>query len=98
TPVAHRQPHGRLAVIVFADLTAVLPSHPYRMLPLLGKTRIIHNPRHHRTFAPRHWPDPRYMPRSASVGGLAWTGVIPRKQFYIKLFLFNTVILVFCPS
>ena len=34
------------------------------------------------------------MPRSACVVGLAKTGVIPRKQFYSKLFLFNTVILV----
>ena len=34
------------------------------------------------------------MPRSASVGGLAKRGVIPRKQFYTKLFFFNTVILV----
>jgi hypothetical protein len=33
------------------------------------------------------------MPRSASVGGLAKRGVIPRKQFYTKLFFFNTVIL-----
>ncbi len=33
------------------------------------------------------------MPRSASVVGLAKRGVIPRKQFYIKLFVFNTVIL-----
>jgi hypothetical protein len=36
------------------------------------------------------------MPRSASVGGLAKRGVIPRKQFYTKLFV-NTVILVSCP-
>jgi hypothetical protein len=34
------------------------------------------------------------MPRSASVVGLAKRGVIPRKQFYMKLFFFNTVILV----
>jgi len=34
---------------VFADLTAVLPGDSYRMLPLLGKTCIIHYPRHHRT-------------------------------------------------
>ncbi len=34
------------------------------------------------------------MPRSASVGGLAKRGVIPRKQFYNKMFVFNTVILV----
>ena len=33
------------------------------------------------------------MPRSASVGGLAKRGVIPRKQFYNKMFVFNTVIL-----
>src|SRR6185437_7235142 len=44
--------------------------------------------------APRRWPGPRYMPRSASAVGLAKRGVIPRKQFYIKLFFFNTVILV----
>src|SRR5215469_5209944 len=44
--------------------------------------------------APRRWPSPRYMPRSASVGGLAKRGVIPQKQFYINLFFFNTVILV----
>jgi hypothetical protein len=37
------------------------------------------------------------MPRSASVGGLAKRGVIPRKQFYIKLFIFNTVILGHVP-
>jgi len=34
------------------------------------------------------------MPRSASVVGLAKRGVIPRKQLYIKLLVFNTVILV----
>ena len=33
------------------------------------------------------------MPRSASAVGLAKRGVIPRKQFYIKMFIFNTVIL-----
>src|SRR5215469_2673735 len=44
--------------------------------------------------APRLWPGPQYMPRSASAVGLAKRGVIPRKQFYIKLFFYNTVILV----
>ena len=34
------------------------------------------------------------MPRSASAVGLAKRGVIPRKQFYTKLFFLNTVILV----
>src|SRR5690349_680546 len=43
--------------------------------------------------APRRPPGPRHMPRSASAVGLARRGVIPRKQFYTKLFFFNTVIL-----
>src|SRR5712664_397772 len=47
--------------------------------------------------APRRWPDPRYMPRSASVVGLAKRGVIPQKQFYITLFFSNTVILICWP-
>src|SRR2546427_10241857 len=34
------------------------------------------------------------MPRSASSVGLAKRSLIPRKQFYIHLFFFNTVILV----
>jgi hypothetical protein len=34
------------------------------------------------------------MPRSASAAGLARRGVIPRKQFYTELFVFNTVILI----
>jgi hypothetical protein len=33
------------------------------------------------------------MPRSASVVGLAKRGVIPQKQFYNKLFIYNTVML-----
>jgi hypothetical protein len=33
------------------------------------------------------------MPRSASVVGLAKRGVIPQKQFYIKMLVFNTVII-----
>jgi len=35
------------------------------------------------------------MPQSVSPVDLAQRGVIPRKQFYIKLFVFNTVILGF---
>ena len=33
------------------------------------------------------------MSRSASAVGLAKRGVIPQKQFYIKMFVFSTVIL-----
>src|SRR5574340_536556 len=43
--------------------------------------------------APRRRLGTQYMPRSASVVGLAKRGVIPRKQLYIKMFVFNTVIL-----
>jgi hypothetical protein len=39
-----------LAVVLFAYLTAVLPGNADRMLSLLGKTRIIHNPRHYGTI------------------------------------------------
>lgn len=37
------------------------------------------------------------MPRSASAVGLAKRGVIPRKQFYLKMFFFNTVMLATFP-
>jgi len=43
--------------------------------------------------APRRWPGPQYMPRSASAVGPAKRGVIRREQFYIKLFFFDIVIL-----
>ena len=48
TPGAYRQTDCRLAVILLADLAAVLPSDTYGMFTLLGETRIVHNPRHHR--------------------------------------------------
>ena len=161
---AHGNTHRGLAVILFADLAAVLTSHSYRMTSLLGKARVVHNPGHYRGLflhgwqnfpphlrqhlavvpgrvrhqmvqglvhaanivpepsarpsvrrscarpatttpcsssstaragrrAPRRWPGPRCMPRSASFVGLAKRGRDPTKQFYIKLLLYNTVIL-----
>ena len=39
TPRAHRQTHRHLAVLLFAHLTAVLPSDSHRMLALLRETR-----------------------------------------------------------
>src|SRR5215471_6765471 len=48
-PRAHRQTHRHLAVIRFARLPTVLPGHAHRMLPLLRKTRVVHDPRHYRT-------------------------------------------------
>src|ERR1017187_4835858 len=47
-PRANRQTHGHLAVVLFAYLTAVLPGNSYRVLPLLGKASVIHDPSHHR--------------------------------------------------
>jgi hypothetical protein len=34
-----------LAVVLLAQLTAILPGHPDRMPPLLGKARVIDDPR-----------------------------------------------------
>jgi len=42
---------------LFTDLTAVLPSDSDGMLALLGKTRIIHNPRYYRTVFLHGWQD-----------------------------------------
>jgi len=40
------------------------------------------------------WRTAPNMPPTASAVGLAKRGVIPRKQFYIKMFVFNTVVQV----
>ena len=41
----------RLAVVLLAKLTAILPGHPHRMTPLLGKARVIDDPRFDRPAA-----------------------------------------------
>src|ERR1700704_2196046 len=43
--IGDRQRHRHLAVILLADLAAVLSVHPDRMPTLLGKARIIDDPR-----------------------------------------------------
>src|SRR5215831_14007031 len=42
--ICNRQRHRHLTIRLFAKLPAVLMRNPNRMLPLLGKARIINNP------------------------------------------------------
>jgi hypothetical protein len=61
-PIAHRKTYCCLAVIVFADLTAVLPGNSHRVLSLFGKTGVIHDPRHHRAILLHGWKHlPSYL-------------------------------------
>ena len=41
--------------VLFADLAAVLPGDSHRMLSLLGKPGVVHNPRHYRTVFLHGW-------------------------------------------
>jgi hypothetical protein len=43
-----RETHRYSAIILFADLAAILPCYPYRLAPLLGKSGVIDHPCHHR--------------------------------------------------
>ena len=47
--VGHRQRDGDLAVILFAELSAVLPGHPDRVLALLRHAGIVNHPAADRT-------------------------------------------------
>ena len=40
----NRQAHGHLAVVLLAQLAAVLPRHADRVLALLGKAGVVHDP------------------------------------------------------
>ena len=42
--IGQRQCHCDLAVIPLAELTAILPGHPDRVPPLLGKARVVNDP------------------------------------------------------
>src|SRR5205814_17431 len=42
--VGQRQGHRHLTVILLPELTAILPGHPDRVPPLLGKTRVVDDP------------------------------------------------------
>ena len=42
--IGQRQRHRDLAVILLAELTAILPGHPDRAPPLLGKARVVDDP------------------------------------------------------
>ena len=47
----HRKTDRHPAVILFADLAAILPGHSYRLTTLLRKSGVIHHPCHHRVTA-----------------------------------------------
>ena len=43
--IGDRQRHRHLTIVLLAELPAVLPRHPDRVPPLLGKARIVDDPR-----------------------------------------------------
>ncbi len=42
--VGQRQRHRDLTIILLAELAAILPGHPDRVLPLLGKAGVVDDP------------------------------------------------------
>jgi hypothetical protein len=46
--VGHRQAHRHLTVVLLAELAAVLPRHPNRVLALLRETGVVDDPVPHR--------------------------------------------------
>ncbi len=55
--VGHRQGDGDLAIVLLAELTAILTRYPYRVPALLRKPRIIDDPRLDRPAAFNHRQD-----------------------------------------
>ena len=53
--IGDRQRHCNLTVILLAELAAVLPRDAYRVPPLLGKTRVVDDPRIDRPMALDCW-------------------------------------------
>ena len=49
--VGNRQRYRHLTIVPLAQLAAILPRHADRVLPLLGKARVVDNPRHDRAVA-----------------------------------------------
>ena len=46
--IGQRQRHRHLAVVLLAELAAVLPCHADRVPPLLGEARVVDDPRRDR--------------------------------------------------
>ena len=42
--IGQRQRHRHLAIVLLAELTAILPRNAHRMPPLLGKARVVDDP------------------------------------------------------
>ena len=49
--IGDRQRHCNLTITLLAELAAVLPRHGNRVPPLLGKTRVVDDPRIDRPMA-----------------------------------------------
>ena len=49
--IGDRQRHGDLTIVLLAELAAVLPRHANRVPPLLGKARVVDDPRLDRPMA-----------------------------------------------
>ena len=55
--VGHRQTHRHLTVVLLAELAAVLPRHPNRVLALLRETGVVDDPVLHRPVPPERRQD-----------------------------------------
>src|SRR5262249_29600484 len=53
--IGDRQRHRDLTIVLLAKLAAILSSHPDRMLPFLGKARVVDDPRFDRPVAFQLW-------------------------------------------
>src|SRR5260370_17313720 len=53
----HRQADRDLAIVLFAQLTAILPCHADRVAALLGKPGVVDDPRLDRLVTGDRWQD-----------------------------------------
>jgi hypothetical protein len=51
----HRKTDRHTAIILFANLAAILPGHSHRLLTLLRKSRVIHHPSHYWSLLQHRW-------------------------------------------
>src|SRR6476661_8420801 len=53
--IGDRQRHRDLTIVLLAKLATILSSHPDRMLPFLGKARVVDDPRFDRSVTFQLW-------------------------------------------
>ncbi len=83
--VGQRQRHRHLAIVLLAELAAILPRHADRVPPLLGKAGIVDDPRLDRPAAARSpaapsrapWPAPARPTTAPCRQNAAATGAAP---------------------